>query len=44
MNLSIGGEPQQEPSPGGITITLGEFPIFHEVGNLHVFIDNQIVR
>ena len=37
-------DPHQEAPPGGITDTLGEPPVLHEIAYLKVFIGNQIAR
>ncbi len=44
MHHSIGGDPLKELPPGRVTDALGKGVIAHHVGNLEVFIGNQVVR
>ncbi len=44
MNLSVVGEPGQEPAPGNIADALGQFVVLDKVTYLKMFIGNQIVR
>ena len=44
MHASVGGQPREEASPGGIADGLRQLPVFHQVAYLEVFVGNQIVR
>ena len=44
MEGTVVVHPRQKAAPGGITDTLCQTPVFHEVAYPKVFIGNQIVR